>query len=88
MRDVTVNCASAEEQRGTHLPQTALFEVLFELLILEQDCLHAVPQLTHFSLQHELVLPSAAHLLLHSLQLHLDVLRGRTSFVYYKATTK
>lgn len=57
-----------------YLPDTALFELLFELLVLQQDRLHAVPQLTHFGLQHELVLPGAAQLLLHRLQLHLDVL--------------
>ena len=59
---------------GTHLPQAVLLEVLFELLVLQQHRLHAVAQLAHLGLQHELVLPGAAQLLLHRLQLHLDVL--------------
>ena len=60
---------------GTHLPQAVLLEVLFELLVLQQYRLHAVAQLSHLGLQHELVLPRTAELLLHRLQFHLDVLR-------------
>lgn len=57
-----------------YLSQAILLEVLLELLVLQQHSLHAVPQLAHLGLQHELVLPGAAQVLLHGLQLHFDVL--------------
>lgn len=59
----------------SYLPETSLFEVLFELLVLQQDGLHAVSQLAHFGLKHELVLPGAAQLFLDGVQLHLYVLK-------------
>lgn len=63
-----------------YLPQTCLFQVLFELLVLQQNSLHAVSQLTHFGLQHEFVLSGAAQFFLHWLQLHFYVLRQKKLF--------
>lgn len=64
------------QEAHTHLPQATLLEVVLELLVLQQQRLHGVPQLAHLGLQHELVLPGAAHLLLHRLQFHLNVLQS------------
>lgn len=83
-----VGITATGSQAVFYLPQTSLLQVLFELLVLQQNRLHAVPQLTNFGLQHELVLSGAAQLLLHQLQLHLYVLTQRVLVLLFNCTTE
>ncbi len=73
-------------EHQSYLSEPAVFEVLFELVVLMKNSLHAVSQLGHFSLQHEFILPCATELFLHHLQLHLYPLQIISNRIQKKRT--